>query len=856
MERSLGLSSAEAARRLAADGPNVLPALARPSTLRALVRQFTHLLALLLWAAAALALVAGTPALAIAIVVVILLNALFAFWQEHRADRSAERLRDLLPTESRVRRDGVQRTIDAADLVRGDIVLLRLGDRIAADLRVLDAHSLAADESMVTGESEAGPHEVGEPLRAGTFVVQGDAEAEVTATGDQTTLAAINTLARSATRPASPLTRQLGRVVRVVAVIAVATGIGLGLAGLGLGLRPAEAFLFGVGVAVALVPEGLLPTVTLSLARGAQTMAAGNALVRRLDAVETLGATTFICTDKTGTLTQNQMSVVQVWTPGGVLRIDGPGYGPTATITGPPQATTLLGAVARAAVNCVTGRAVLRDGQWRPEGGPLDAALTALAHRSGWTEDLHEHVRRLPYTADRMMSSALVDDRLSTLGAPESVFAHCLDVPESARRELTRMTASGQRVMAVAGRLHPVGPAPGSLTDTSESALTLLGLLGLEDPPRPDVGEALAACRAAQIRVIMVTGDHPNTAAAIARQVGLLGPGGTVLGPGLPNSDAELGELLDHPEGAVVARVTPADKLRITRVLQARGHVVAMTGDGVNDAPALREADVGVAMGLSGSDVAREAADLVLLDDHFGTIVTAIRLGRATFANARRFLTYHLTDNVAELAPFAAWALTGGQFPLAIGVLQVLALDIGTDLLPAIALGVEPPSKRVMQGPARTRDLVDRALLWRAFGVLGPVEALVSLSGFAAVLLAGGWRWGEGVSPGLLAAASGTAFATIAVAQMANAFVCRSETVSVWRLRFAGNRALVAAVAAEVVLLVAFLGIPVVSALLGGDWPPPAAWVFPLLAALLLVLADATLKELRGIRARRARRAV
>ena len=853
MERSLGLSSAEAARRLATDGANVLPRLARPSALRALVRQFTHLLALLLWAAAALALLAGTPALAVAIVVVIVLNALFAFWQEHRADRSAERLRDLLPTETRVRRDGLQRTVDAAELVRGDIVLLRLGDRIAADMALLDAHALTVDESMVTGESEAVPHEAGQPLRAGTFVVQGDAEAEVTATGDQTTLAAINTLARSATRPASPLTRQLGRVVRVVAVIAVATGLGLGLAGLGIGLRPAEAFLFGVGVAVALVPEGLLPTVTLSLARGAQTMAKNHALVRRLDAVETLGATTFICTDKTGTLTQNQMSVVQVWTPRGVIGIEGPGYGPTATITGPPEATVLLAAVATAAVTCVTGRAVLRDGQWRPEGGPLDAALTALAHRSGWTEDLSQVVRRLPYTADRMMSSALTAGRLSTLGAPESVFTRCVEVPESAHGELARMTAAGQRVMAVAGREYPAASAAESVTESDETGLVLWGLLGLEDPPRPDVHEALAACRAAEIRVIMVTGDHPNTAAAIARQVGLLGPEGTVLGPGLPDSDAELGALLDHPDGAVVARVTPADKLRITRVLQARGHIVAMTGDGVNDAPALREADVGVAMGLSGSDVAREAADLVLLDDHFGTIVAAIRLGRATFANARRFLTYHLTDNVAELAPFAAWALTGGQFPLAIGVLQVLALDIGTDLLPAIALGVEPPSRRVMQGPARTRNLVDKALLWRAFGLLGPVEAVVSLSGFAAVLVAGGWSWGHTAAPGLLAAASGTAFATIAVAQMANALVCRSETVPVWRLRFAGNRALLAAVAAELVLLIAFLGIPLVSGLLGGDWPPPAAWVFPLLAALLLVLADAALKRVRSIRRRRLR---
>jgi magnesium-transporting ATPase (P-type) len=353
----------------------------------------------------------------------------------------------------------------------------------------------------------------------------------------------------------------------------------------------------------------------------------------------------------------------------------------------------------------------------------------------------------------------------------------------------------------------------------------------------------------------MVTGDHPRTAAAIAREVGLFTGEGVVLdGSALPESDTVLGELLDHPEGAVVARVAPADKLRIARVLRERGHVVAMTGDGVNDAPALREADVGVAMGASGSDVAREASDLVLLDDHFGTIVAAVALGRATFANVRRFLTYHLTDNVAELAPFAAWALTGGSFPLAIGVLQVLALDIGTDLLPALALGAEPPSPRVMVGRMRGRSLVDRPLLTRAFGVLGPTEAVASLSAFAAVLLWGGWTWGATPAPALLASASGTAFAAIALAQMANAVACRSETVPAWRVPPLSNRLLLVAVAAELALLVAFVGVPALADLLGGSWPPAGGWALTLAAALLLLVVDAAHKRRlvtgRGARSR------
>jgi magnesium-transporting ATPase (P-type) len=570
-------------------------------------------------------------------------------------------------------------------------------------------------------------------------------------------------------------------------------------------------------------------------------MAAQHALVRRLDAVETLGATTFICTDKTGTLTQNRMSVVEAWTPRGVVTVTGDGYGPTAVVAGPAEATALLPALARAAVLCVTGRAVEHNGLWRAEGNPLDAAVASLALRSGWVDDAAAPVTRLPYTAGRMMSSAVLDGRITTFGAPERVLQRCAAVPDSAAAAIDEMAARGLRVLAVASRAVAAGKASVDM----ENGLTLLGLLGVQDPPRPDVNAALQDCRDAGIRVIMVTGDHPDTAEAVARQVGLLREHGVVLSTPLTDSDTELGALLDNDDGAVVARVTPADKLRIARVLRDRGHVVAMTGDGVNDAPALREADVGIAMGASGSDVAREAADLVLLDDHFGTIVAAIRQGRGTFANARRFLTYHLTDNVAELAPFAAWALTGGQFPLAIGVLQVLALDIGTDLLPAIALGMEPPSERIMQGAVRSRSIIDRFVLGRAFGVLGPVEAVVSLAGFATVLLAGGWTWGATPTAALLATASGTAFATIACAQMANAFACRSASVPAWRIPLLGNRALVGAVAVELGLLVVFVGIPPVSGLLGGGWPSALGWSFALAGAILVLLADAAVKLAR-----------
>ena len=836
-ESAGGLTSREAAARLARDGRNTLPETSREGWWLELARQLTHLLAVLLWVAAVLALFAGMPELAVAIVVIVLCNGVFAFWQEHRADRSTARLRELLPAGTRVVRDGEVQVVDVAELVVGDLVVLQAGDRVGADLRLVVARDLTQDESMVTGESQAVPHQEGDRLLAGTFVVQGEGRAVVEATGARTSLADISQLAAMATRPRSPLARQLDRVVRIVASVAALTGAGLGGVAVLLGLAPTQAFLFGVGVAVALVPEGLLPTVTLSLARGAQTMAERKALVRRLDAVETLGATTFICTDKTGTLTQNRMNAVDVITVAGRVSVEGDGYEPTARLSGTDQALALVPGVARAAVACVTGRVVQRDGRWTADGDPMEAALHCLSRRSGADATSTAWVRR-PYSADRMVSSALAGDEVAVLGAPEEVFRRCVAVDDQVARTLAELTESGRRVLAVARREWHGEPG-----EEMEHDLELLGLVGLEDPPRNDVAPALQACSDAGIRVAMLTGDHPVTAAAIAREVGLLGAGGVVVnGADLPEPDTELAELLDNPQGAVVARVTPADKLRIASALRGRGHVVAMTGDGVNDAPALREADVGVAMGASGSDVARESADLILLDDHFGTIVTAIELGRATFANVRRFLTYHLTDNVAELTPFALWAMTGGHFPLAISVLQVLALDIGTDMLPALALGAEPPRRGLMEN-RRARAIVDRPLVVRAFAVLGLTQALMAMAAFTWVLVTGGWSWGESPTARLLATASGTAFAAIALGQMANAFACRSTRRPVWRMDPRTNPLVLAAIAVEMVMLAVFLGLPPLADLLGGAWPGTTGWLAAAASPVALIAVDGLAKH-------------
>ncbi len=851
----LGLTSKEAAARLDAEGPNRLPVARRTPAWRRLVAEMAHFFALLFWVAGALAFVAGMPQLGVAVFVVIVLNGLFAFAQEQRAEHAAERLRELLPQRSTVVRDGVPRQVAAEELVIGDVVVLAEGDRISADLRLDVVHALAVDTSALTGESVPEHPAAGETAHAGCFVVEGEGRATVEATGEHTRLAGIARLTQ-AQRPApTPLRNELDRVSRIIAAVAIGVGVVFFAAALLLGTAPSHGFLFAVGVTVAVVPEGLLPTVTLSLALGAQRMAGRHALVRNLEAVETLGSTTFICTDKTGTLTRNEMSVVEVWMPDGTATIDGDGYEPVATIHCAGNEAALRD-VARVAVRCSSGRVTEKDGRWVPHGDPMEAALDAFARRVGIDADDDARrtpdVARFPFDARRRRMSVVAGNRVLVKGAPDSILPRC-SAPPGAVEALRALARRGLRVLAVAGRDLSTGERPGSASE-AERDLTLLGLVALEDPPRQGAATALAACRRAGIRVAMVTGDHPDTARAIAAEVGLLGADQLVVtGRDLPDNDAELGALLDH-DGVVVARVTPEDKLRIAQALRHRGHVVAMTGDGVNDAPALREAAIGVAMGRTGTDVAREAADLVLLDDDFGTIVAAIEQGRATFANLRRFLTYHLTDNVAELAPFVVWALSAGTFPLAIGVLQVLALDIGTDVLPALALGAEPAAAHVLERPPTRGHLLDRRLFARAFGVLGPVEAAVELGAFLVAFLALGWRPGAPFPHGpALLAASGAAFTAVVFGQVANAFACRSAMRPAWAVPWRTNRLLLGAVGTELGTLLAFLYVPPLAHLLGQAGPSWAGLLAALLAVPAILAADALHKRFWGPAARVAK---
>ena len=840
----MGLTTGAAAERLRAEGANELPVVRARGAWRQIAAQLSHFFAILLWVAGTLAIVAGMPELGVAIFLVVVVNGLFAYAQEHRAERAAHRLQSLLPRRAVVLRDDAWVEIDARGLVTTDLVALAAGDRICADVRLLHGRGLLIDQSTLTGESVPVGAEPGDEAFAGTFVVEGEAKCVVVNTGGRTRFARIAELTQRGSRPRTPLALELDRVVRIVATIAVLIGVAFFGVGVLVGLPPRSGFLLAIGVAVALVPEGLLPTMTLSLAVGASRMARRGALVRRLEAVETLGSTTFVCSDKTGTLTSNQMNVVEAWTPSGGLRVRGQGYEPNAELEMSEAVSAPARRLALISTRCSSGRALRRDGHWVARGDPMEAALHTLSLRLGVDVAADERARpeiaRFAFDPHRRRMSVVVPGAVYVKGAPDSVLP-CCPAAEAAVERAADMAARGLRVMAVAQRQLAAGAIPDRAGEAEEE-LELVGLVGLVDPPRPEARGALEACQRAGMRVAVVTGDHPGTARAIAAEVGL-STDLVVTGDELPPDEATLGQLLDR-DGVVVCRVSPEQKLRIARALQARGHVVAMTGDGVNDGPALRQADVGIAMGRSGTDVAREAADLVLLDDRFETIVEAIEQGRSTFANMRRSLTYHLTDNVAELAPFAIWALSGGHFPLALGVLQMLCLDLLTDQFPALALGAEPPNQGILVGAIPSRRLIDVGLIVRAFGVLGPTEALVEIVAFVAALMASGWHVGgpAPTTPALLVA-SGTAFVSIVIGQSATAFACRSATLPAWRVPLRSNPPLLLALSASIGIVAVLCCVPPLAHLLGHAPPTPRTLAVALLAFPLVIMADALYKH-------------
>jgi calcium-translocating P-type ATPase len=836
-----GLPAREAARRLEQYGPNRITRREQRSHARDLAQQFTHPLAILLWVAAALAVVGGIAPLAAAIVAVIVLNALFAFAQELQAERATEALQGLLPPHARVRRGGRVLEVEAGTLVPGDVLLLSEGDRLSADARLVDG-AIEVDMSPLTGESQpvtrsasrsrdsATPLESDDLVFSGTLCTAGEAEAVVFATAMSTQLGRIAALSQRVRAELSPLQVQVNRAARLIAAVAVGAGVlFLAIGALVAGLPMSDAITFSIGLLVANVPEGLLPTITLALAVGVRRMARRRALLKRLTAVETLGSTDVICTDKTGTLTEGRMSVRLLWGDGAELD-------PTA---GGPAGEP-FSAIARTAARCNNARAHREADGWDRGGDPSESALLVAA--AGLGEDVEAaqaerdgRRRRLFHFDPRLKRMTTLDEEIDgsrwfhAKGAPLELLERCVAIrgPEgdrqlddaardSMRDAFERYAGQGLRVLGFAER-RVSAEASVEERDAAESGLVFLGLAALEDPPRPDVPAAVASCRRAGIRIVVVTGDHALTAEAVARQVGIVaGTPRVVSGPEIDAmSEPELDALLHESPELIVARSNPETKLHIVDALRSEGHTVAMTGDGVNDAPALRRADIGVAMGASGTDVAREAATMVLTDDNFASIVAAIEEGRVVYDNIRKFVTYIFAHATPEVVPFLIFALSGGAVPLPLTALQILAIDLGTETLPALALGREPAEPGIMDRPPRPRGkgIIEASMLRRAWLWLGLLEAALVTGGFFFVLWQAGWSPGDDVGSASplhadYLAATAMTFAGITACQVGTAFAARTTHASLRSIGVFSNRLLLWGIAFELAFAAALIYLP------------------------------------------------
>lgn len=718
-----GLTGAEAARRLAEHGPNRLPEAHSRGPLRRFLAQFHNVLIYVLIGAAVVTGALQNWVDTGVILAVVLANAVIGFIQEGKAEAAMAAVRGMLAPRAAVLRDGVRISIDGADLVLGDIALLEAGDRVPADLRVIEARGLAAQEAILTGESvpvekgvspvaaEAALGDRRSMLWSGTLLTQGTARGLVVATGANTEIGRIGGLIAGVEQLKTPLVEQMDHFARWLSfLILLAAGLLLAYGYFVAHHEFSEMFMAVVGFAVAAIPEGLPAVMTITLAIGVQAMARRNAIVRRLPAIEAVGSVSVICTDKTGTLTRNEMMVAAAETPEGLFEISGEGYSPEGTITPPGNLTGL----ALAAALCNDAELRLRGNHWIVEGDPMEGALLAFSGKV--TDDPRSGTRRLdaiPFDSRHRYMAVLIEgpDAHATYvkGAPERILRMCADVdPKHWHDRAEVLALRGLRVLALAQRTETVDHIDAA---TLKGGLNFLGLVGLIDPPRPEAIAAVADCRAAGVKVKMITGDHAGTAAAIAEQVGLANPGKVLTGADLDKlDDAQLA--LEVASVNVFARTSPEHKLRLVTALQANGLIVAMTGDGVNDAPALQRADAGIAMGLKGSEAAKEAADLVLTDDNFASLVAAVREGRTVFDNLKKVISFELPTSAGEALTVVLALLAGLALPVT--PVQILWINLITGITLGIALAFEPTETGTMARPPRPRDapILSSELVW------------------------------------------------------------------------------------------------------------------------------------------------
>jgi len=872
-----GLAPAEAEARLHRYGPNALPEEKKRTLLAMFADQFKDFLVLILVGACVVSFALGETTDALAILAILILNALLGVVQEHRAGRALEALKRMTIPTCEVTRGGQPARISSEQVVPGDLVTLREGDLVPADLRILEAHALRVDESSLTGESEpvakdARPVPPATPLAertsmayAGSVVTYGRGAGLVVATGAARELGRIAELLQTQGETITPLQRRLAGFGRLLGVLVLVICAGTFALGLARGLPGWEMFITAVSLAVAAVPEGLPAIVTVVLALGVRDMSRHRAIVRNLPAVETLGCATVICTDKTGTLTENRMRVERVWPADRAESLSGAG---PAGGEGPPDGLGIaagrkdapgpgLSALLEAAVLCSDAR--IEPGPDGPQrlGDPTELALLDWAAEAGLdTADLRARRPRLaevPFTSERKRMATLHafdgGRRLLVKGAPEVLLPLCTrrltaegpaPLTEADRAAvLAAVDAMGAEALRVLAFAHREGPETPTVGEADETDLVLVGLVGMRDPPRAEAREALRQARRAGIRTIMITGDNLHTAEAIARDLGLLEPGQEGLtGTDLAGMDPEtLADRLGRT--SVFARVWPEQKLDIVRALQARGETVAMTGDGVNDAPALQAADIGVAMGRGGTDVAKGAADLILTDDNFATIVEAVRRGRVIFDNIRKFVAYLLACNLGEILAILGPVLAGLGSPLV--PVQILLINLVTDGLPALALGMEPPEPDIMDRPPRRRT---EGILTAGLGVTIGLSA----AAIAAAVVAAFWL---GNRTGGLAVGRTMAFVTLALAELVRAFGARSTRRALWRTPLRSNLYLAGACVVSAAVLLAFALVPPLQTVGHTVALPAGLWAAALALAIVPTAAQEAAKALARHLARR-----
>ena len=909
-----GLSASEVEARRSLYGWNQLSEPPSEPAWRKLFGFITHPMALLLWIAGGIALWLHEPTLGVIIWIVVLVNAAFSYWREYRAEQATAALQHLLPSYARVIRDGVEVKVSAGDLVAGDVLVLAEGDNIPADARVVEEYGLRANNAVLTGEAvparktadaslQEGISEVERPnlVFAGTSVVSGTGRAVVYATGMLTQFGRIVRLTQAVREEPSRLQQEMSRLTRTISLIALGLGVivfAVGIVDVKLGIN--EAFILALGIIVAAIPEGLPATVTLSLAVAVQRLAQKGVLVKKLSILETLEHVSVICTDKSGTLTQNQMTVRQVWVSGKPLVVTGTGYEPIGEFVpnlGSEAAEKDLRALLTAAMLCNNSRLNPPSPDyphWTVLGDQTEAALRVVALKSGLTEEAFNktlpRIHEIPFDARRKRMSTIhqlnrPDASFPDIspgqqvafvkGAPREVLQLCthlrmhgevIALDDNLRARILSANddyaRNALRVLALA--YHELPPRVGSYTsERVEANLVFLGLTAMMDPPRPEVTEAVSTCRKAGVRMVMITGDYGLTAESLARRIGMLTTRNPLILTGAELeqlNDIELEGLLEKE--VIFARMAPEHKLRLVAAFQSRGEVVAVTGDGVNDAPALRKADVGVAMGLVGTDVAKEAADVILTNDNFSTIALAIEEGRTVYDNLRKFTTYIFSSNVPEILPFILTALLTPQvMPLALGVKQILAIDLGTDLFPALALGSEEPERDVMQRPPRRKSqpLVDGRLLRRAFLWLGLIEAFLC---FGAFYFINNWLdipFFQSLHTLIFSSvahedqhnlAITVYYAGVVMAQIGNAFACRTERNRGRFLGWFSNPTLWRGIVIEVAILLGLIYFKPLADLFGHTAIPPVLWVGLIFFPLIIYSLDWIRKMLVRLRER------